>query len=88
MKFTVERNWIDILGKNWMPGCTCALRKNLTKYDIENIGKPTRKNVQRWLDTNAGEFQSIIDFHVVIGEKEINWKSEENELTYLDCQPE
>jgi hypothetical protein len=88
MNITVDRNWIDILGTIWMPAVTCAQRKELRRYDMENIGKPTRKNVLLWLRKNAGDFQHIIDFHAVVGETEIPWKSEKNEVIYYDCQTE
>jgi hypothetical protein len=86
MKFTVERNWIDVVGNIWQPGVgLCAMRKDLRTYDIENIGKPTRKNVSDWIDKNFGDFQNVVDFHAVIGNKELNWKDEENECVFNDC---
>ncbi len=85
MKFTVERNWIDVIGQIWMPAVTCATRRDLSDYDMRNIGEPTRENVDRWLALNVGDFQSIADFHAVIGETEIPWEREESELTFIDC---
>ena len=86
MKFTVEKNWIDIVGGIWMPyGMTCAMTKDLSVYDLENIGEPTRDNVEQWLACNAGDFSSIHDFHAVIGETEIPWDSEDSEITFNNC---
>lgn len=85
MKITIERNWIEIIGTIWMPAATCAQRKELSRYDIENIGEPTRENVEQWLTTHSGDFQSVQDFRAVIGETEIPWANEESEFTYNDC---
>jgi len=85
MKFTVERNWIEVIGKIWMPTVTCAQRIDLRAYDIENIGEPTRRNVELWLGSHTGDFQYIEDFHAIVGETEIPWEKEESEFTYSDC---
>jgi hypothetical protein len=85
MKYTVERNWIDVLGRIWQPGIgPCGLRIDLRAGDMENIGEATRDNVERWLASHAGDFQEIIDFHAIVGEVEIDWASEDNEATYCD----
>jgi hypothetical protein len=85
MRFTVERNWIDILGVIWLPPVTAGYKQSLTKYDMENIGEPTRENVEQWLTSHSGNFQRVIDFHAVVGEVDIPWEKEENEFEYLDC---
>lgn len=90
MKVTIERNWIDILGRIWMPPVVCAQRKELSIYDISCMGMkvndaPTRDEVEQWLLLHSGDFQEVIDFHAVIGETEIPWKDEENELKFFDC---
>lgn len=85
MKFTVERNWIELIGVIWMPSTTCAQRIDLRQYDIENIGEPTRENVEQWLTMHSGDFQSVTDFRAVIGETVIEWANEESELTFNDC---
>ncbi len=82
MKFTVERNWIDVLGRIWMPNVEAAMTYDLGKYEMESIGAPTRENVEEYLTKHAGDFQEIIDFHAVVGETEIAWESEENEIKY------
>jgi len=57
----------------------------LSKYDLENIGEPTRDNVEDWLGSHSGDFQDIRDFRASIGDVEIGWDSEESELQYSDC---
>jgi hypothetical protein len=37
MKFQVERNWVDVVGKIWMPNATWAQRIDLDSYAIENM---------------------------------------------------
>jgi len=84
--YTVDENWIDLIGEIWQPGVgPCAQRINLRTYDMENIGEPTRENVQSWLDKNAGDFRSVTDFHAVVGEVNLQWKDEESEQAFLDC---
>lgn len=85
MRFTIERNWIEVIGIIWMPAITCAQRINLDSPQVSDIGEPTRENVEDWLRYHAVDFQSIEDFHAIVGETEIAWKEEESELTYLDC---
>ena len=90
MKFTIERNWIDILGRIWVPPSICAQRKELSRYDISCMEMkindvPSREEVENWLYINSGDFQEILDFHAIIGETEIPWKDPENELKYFDC---
>ena len=86
--YTVTVNEIDILGRLWLPMCKAGQTIKLDRYDIENIkqedGNITRDSVQNWLDCNAGDFSSIIDFHVDIGDIDIPWNSEENEMEFLD----
>ena len=78
--------YVIILGKIWMPpGLVASLRKDLSDYDLNNIGEEfTRENVEEWLTANAGDFQEVIDFSAVCGETEIPWSSEENESKYYD----
>ena len=85
MKFTIERNWIEVIGIIWMPAITCAQRIDLDSFQVSNIGEPTRENVEDWLGSHAGDFQSIEDFHAIVGKTEIAWKNEESESTYNDC---
>ena len=85
MKFTVERNWVEVVGYIWMPNVKAAQRIKLSGYDMHNIGEPTRENVEHWLSLNAGDFSEVTDFSATIGETVIPWTDEENELTYFDC---
>jgi hypothetical protein len=83
MKFTIERAWVDAVGRGWY-GQEIAYTYNLTKYDLDSIGEETRENVELWLSTNAGDFQSISDFHAVLRNSEIPWNSEEKECSFND----
>lgn len=117
MKFQVERNWIDVVGKIWMPMVTCGQTIKLDSYQIENMLEDledcgscgayhraefdgdcrndserfteprvaTRRSVELWLCSNAGDFSSIQDFHAVVGEVEIEWETEEGEMAFNDC---
>ena len=85
MKFSVERNWVEVVGTIWMPSVTAAMRYDLSAYDVANIGTPTRENVEDWLSCHSGDFQHVADFHAIVGETEIPWQSEENECVYWDC---
>jgi hypothetical protein len=79
--------YVLILGDIWMPSTTASLHKNLSDYDLINIGEFTRENVEQWLTSNSGDFQSVTDFYAVCGETEIPWSSEDNECAYLDTLP-
>lgn len=85
MRYMVERNFVQVLGVIWMPAITCAQEIKLRAYDVENIGEFTRENVSDWIDKNAGDFQSITDFYATMGDVEIHWANEDNEITYNDC---
>lgn len=82
---TITINQIEVIGTIWMPASTCAMTYKLTAHDIENIGELTRENVQKWLDTHSGDFQSIEDFHADIGDFDSPWEHEESECTFNDC---
>lgn len=90
MRYTVERNFVQVVGAIWMPSAMAAMEYTLSACDVENIKdreEPglTRRNVESWLGCNSGDFQSIKDFRASIGDWESSWSDEENELTYLDC---
>lgn len=90
MKYTVAINKINVLGYIWMPHALCAQVLKPTAYDRENMrddaGKITRESVQRWLDTNAGDFSHIVDFAVSLDEElESDFTSEENEMAWRDA---
>jgi len=83
---SVRHAVVHVIGKIWMPMVTAAYDYSLSDYDLENIGQFTRANVERWLGTHAGDFQSIEDFQAECGRKTIPWKSEESEVTYIDLR--
>jgi hypothetical protein len=89
MKFTIERNWIDVVGHIWQPGIgLCAMTYSLNKHDMDTIGEPTRENVSAWIDTHSGDFQDIVDFRAVVGEVEIPWATEEGEAAFFAARGE
>ena len=65
-------------------GGIASIHKDLSDYDLGNIGEFTRDNVEQWLTSHSGDFQEVIDFTAVCGKEEIPWSSEDNEMTYLD----
>jgi hypothetical protein len=94
MRQTIIINEIRVVGTAWMGG-TCVMDYRLTESDVcnamdEDEGCHTRESVQSWLDTHAGDFQSIDDFTYdftlstggmyidIVGD----WKSEDNEMIY------
>ncbi len=96
MRYTIERNFVNIIGEIWQPGCgVCAMRKDLSAYDVENIAgyasevfdSPTiiREAIEHWLSLNSGDFQSVADFSASIGATEFPWSNEESEFTFSDC---
>lgn len=93
MKLAIRKSVVNIVGKIWMPNMTAAQTLEMTNYDVNNArdeeGKITRESVQRWLDMNARDFSSVLDFWASIEDGsetvEIPWGSEESEMTYNDC---
>lgn len=82
---TIRIDEIQVIGVIWMPAVTCAQVIKLTEHDLESIGELTRENVEMWLTSHTGDFQSITDFRADIGEWESPWASEESECTFSDC---
>ena len=85
MRYLVERNFVQVIGSIWMPAGTCAMEYTLSRHDVESIGDFTRENVEQWLATHAGDFQSIDDFQATVGDAWLEWADEESELLYGDC---
>lgn len=88
--YTITVRRIDVIGRVWMPCGTCALSYNLMLKDANKIrawgnGQLTREGVQRWLDANAGDFQSIEDFRADIDDFLSDWSDPESEYKFLDC---
>ena len=84
---------VDVVGRLWMGG-QAAYTYPLSKHDIENIrergnGNITRDAVSDWLDSHSGDFQSIKDFRVTIGDGEFDsdFATPEGEDAYLSCFP-
>lgn len=92
MKYTVRKSVVRYVGTIWQ-GLTCAQDKTLSPSEVENIrdedGKITREGLEDWLGCHTGDFQSIDDFYGSIEDGddtvEIEWASEDSELTYNDC---
>ena len=88
MKFTIDRNWIEVVGYLWQ-GPKGSLRIKLTAKEVAEVGEPTRENVRKLLSPlrHGGDFQDIIDFRAIVGETEIPWATEEGEALWDDCNP-
>lgn len=92
MIYTVKKSFIHVLGYIWMPNIQCSQVINLCQYDIDNMrneeGTITRDDVEDWLGSHAGDFQSITDFYASIEDNdtsiEIAWNNEENEFSFND----
>ena len=85
MRYLVERNLVQVIGSIWQPGATCAMEYTLSQHDVDSMGPFNRTNVLSWLDTHAGDFQSIDDFRATIGDDFLEWEREESEITFNDC---
>jgi len=93
MRYMVVTSRIEVIGHIWMPAVVAAMNYTPSRYDVENMrdddGRITRDGVQRWLDTHAGDFQSVDDFRADIADGDddivIEWADPESEFTYSDC---
>ena len=91
MRYMVERNFVQVIGRIWQPGIgDCAMEYPLDAHGVEEIrgygnGEITRDAVERWVCFHAGDFQEVKDFRCSIGDLEIPWKTEESEFTFSDC---
>lgn len=77
--------FVHVVGMIWMPAVVSVQTYGLTDYDLDSIGEFTRENVEQWLSTHAGDFQSITDFYAVCGDTVIDWADEESDSVYWDC---
>lgn len=88
MRFTVERNYLDVVGKIWMPNVIASLRINLSACDLENIAAedaPTlRERCDLWLTKHSGDFSRVLDFSGPVGDEWVEWGTEEGEMAYID----
>lgn len=90
MRYTVTRQRVQVVGRLWMPSCLAATFRDLSAYDMGNLGDPSnRDDVASWIAMHMGDFSQIIDFRAdfTIGDQNIvhEWESEESECTYGDC---
>lgn len=93
MRYLVTKSIVNVIGKIWMPSITAAQTYTLNSFEVENAtdeeGNITRKSVENWLNSHAGDFASITDFEadIAVGDKDIviPWEDEESEVTYNDC---
>jgi hypothetical protein len=81
---------VEIIGYIWWPNdVVCAYSYSLSAYDVENMrgddGKIARREIQDWLDRNAGDFSEVKDFRAEIGTASYGWADPESEFTYSDC---
>lgn len=93
MKYTVRKSVVEIVGRIWLPPVVCNQTRTLSDYDVENCrdeaGNITRESVERWVFTNCGDFQEVIDFAASIedGPETVNiaWASEAGEEAFIGC---
>ena len=90
MRYTITKQRIEVLGYIWMPNALCAQVRDLSAYDMENLGDArNRDDVERWIALHCGDFSRVVDFRAdfdVDGEHiEHAWTSEENELAFNDA---
>lgn len=89
-RYMVERNYVQVIGKIWLPSITAAMECPLDRYDLENMrdeetGEITRDDIERWVGLHTGDFATITDFCASIGDTDYPWADEESEFTYHDC---
>jgi hypothetical protein len=93
-RYIVRHSYVNLIGRIWMPSVTCAEKKNLSQYDIDNIKAHgdeviDRDAVEQWLTCNSGYFQSVQDFEASIEDGsetvDIPWNDPESECVYGDC---
>ncbi len=84
MRYMVEKNFVRVVGKIWLPMAKACYEYPLDKFAVKSIGEFTRENVAQWVNLNAGDFSSIDDFYATVGDKEINWEKEESEMFWND----
>lgn len=91
MRYTVTKQRVQVVGYIWMPShVLCAMQRDLTAYDLENIGDvKDRDSVESWISLNFGDFSSIqdfrADFHVGNAHVVHEWAKGESELAFQDA---
>ena len=86
-RYTVVTNQVHVVGRGWY-GQKIAYTYDLRAYDMENIGEINRESIQNWLDKNAGDFQSVIEFCIDIGDHFEDFATEEGQRLWNDCHAE
>ena len=87
--YTVMENYVEVIGRIWQPNTEAYMRYTLSPHDIESLktnGVITRDSIALWLDSHAGDFQSITDFHADIDSEnlEFDWSNKENNYRVLE----
>jgi hypothetical protein len=92
MRYTVTKQRVQVLGGIWWPmGQLCAQERDLSPYDLANIGDVRdRDAVASWIALNSGDFSSIVDFRADfhVGDEHIvhEWsRGDESECDWSDC---
>ena len=92
MRYTVTKQRVEVIGQLWWPmGPTFAQTRDLSAYDLENIGDPAKRyDVACWIDMNFGDFSSITDFRADFHVKEQHivheWRhGEDSEMAFNDA---
>lgn len=67
--------YVQVVGKLWMSNKKFTCVYNLDDEALEKINIFTRVNVEKWLNSNSGDFSSIIDFTAECGPIKIDWDS-------------
>jgi hypothetical protein len=96
MKTLVLSSFINILGEAWM-GESVAYIKTLKNKDIiallDDNNIITRESVQKWINSNTGDFSFIKDFYADIEHPNgetiiINWNYEMNRYNFNELGEE
>jgi len=90
----VHKNYVNIIGRIWMPPVIGALDKHLSPSDIKSMvnedGTITKEDVKDWVNKNSGDFQTVLDFEALIddapqGPLEIDWAKDESGAIWDNC---
>lgn len=89
MKVTRIITRVDVLGRIWWPaGGLCAMSYEPRADDLrDESGAVTRDSIQRWIDTNTGDFSEVVDWRATVGDGDFDsdFTDEDNEMTFNDC---
>jgi len=72
-------------------GCLGTGRYELSAQELQQIGRFTRENISKWLNSLSGhEWVSILpveDFYAVCGDVVVPWANENNERIWREGWP-